>query len=147
MFRYRSLIALILVAVTSLLVSCSSPTPTAKAPTYTTDQLTQIQQYTTRLQSSRDRMLELPPLVQQKRWTDVESLIHGPLGEIRATMLRLSRNLLPSEQKAAETAAKETFEHLIAIDEAAQAQDGIKALRNYNELLKDFDAFIEKIPS
>lgn len=147
MFRYRSLIALILVAVTSLLVSCSSPTSTAKAPTYTTDQLAQIQQYNTRLQSFRDRMLELPPLVQQKRWTDVVSLIHGPLGEIRATMLRLSRNLLPSEQKAAETAAKETFEHLIAIDEAAQAQDGIKALRNYNELLKDFDAFIEKIPS
>lgn len=146
MFRYRSLIALILVAVTSLLVSCSSPTPTA-TPTYTSDQLAQIQQYNTRLQGFRDRMLELPPLVQQKRWTDVESLIHGPLGEIRATMLRLSRNLLPSEQKAAETAAKETFEHLIAIDEAAQSQDGIKALRNYNELLKDFDAFIERIPA
>jgi hypothetical protein len=62
-------------------------------------------------------------------------------------MLRLSRNLLPSEQKQAEAAAKETFEHLILIDEAAQAQDGIKALRNYNELLKDFDAFVERIPS
>jgi photosystem II protein PsbQ len=147
MFRYRSLIAIILVAITSLLVSCGNPTPTAKAPTYTTDQIAQIQQYATRLQSFRDRMLELPPLVQQKRWSDVESLIHGPLGEIRATMLRLSRNLLPSEQKQAEAAAKETFEHLILIDEAAQAQDGIKALRNYNELLKDFDAFVERIPS
>ena len=147
MLRYRSILTLILVAITTLLISCSNPTPTVKGPLYSSAQLEQIQKYTGNLQEFRGRMLELPPLVQREKWSDVASFIHGPLGELRPTMSRLARTLEPKSQKQALDASKEVFEHLILIDEASQTRDRTKALRNYNEALKDFDAFLELVPS
>lgn len=119
----------------------------AKGPLYSAAQLEQIQHYAEDVQVLRDRMLELPPLVQQQKWTDVESFIHGPLGELRVRMSRLARTLVSKEQPKALAASKDVFEHLILLDEAAQARDTTKALRNYNEALRDFDAFFELIPS
>lgn len=147
MARYRSILAFILVIITTLLVSCGNPTPTAKGPLYSTAQLEQIQRYTKDIQTLREQMLELPPLIQQQEWTDVESFIHGPLGELRAKMSRLARSLTPKAQKGTLDAAQEVFEHLIAIDEAAQTRDTNKALRNYNQTLQAFEAFFQLIPS
>lgn len=147
MLRFRSVLALILAAVTTLLVSCSSPTPVAKGPIYSADQLAQIQHYSEEVASLRDRLIELPPLVQKQQWTDVESFIHGPLGELRARMSRLARSLEPKAQAPALDSAKEVFKHLNLIDEAAQSRDTIKALRNYNETLRDFEAFFKLIPA
>jgi photosystem II protein PsbQ len=147
MARYRSVLAVVLAAVAAFLVSCGSPTATAKAPTYTSAQLAQIEQYAAEVESLRDRLVELPPLIQQQQWTDVESFLHGPMGELRVKMSRLARSLMPKAQSDAQNAAKEVFEHLIVIDEAAQTRDTTKALRNYNEALKDFDTFFQLIPT
>lgn len=147
MVRFRSILAFVLVIIATFLVSCGNATPTAKGPLYTTAQLEQIQQSAEDIQTLRDRLVELPPLIQSKQWTDVESFIHGPLGELRARMSRLARSLEPKSQKTAANAAKEVFKHLTAIDEAAKAGDTTKALFNYNQALLDFDAFFQLIPS
>ncbi|WNZ21871.1 photosystem II protein PsbQ [Leptolyngbya sp. NK1-12] len=147
MARFRSILAFVLVIVTTLLMSCGNATPTAKGPLYTDAQLEQIQRYSEEVQTLRDRMLEIPPLVQQQQWNDVESFIHGPLGELRIRMSRLARSLTPKVQKDALAAAKEVFEHLNAIDEAAQERDSVKALRNYNQALQDFESFFQFLPS
>jgi photosystem II protein PsbQ len=147
MARYRSILAFLLVIITTFLVSCGNPTPTAKGPLYTTAQLEQIQQSAQDIQRLRDRMLEIPPLVQQENWVDVISFIHGPLGELRAKMSRLARSLTPKAQKTALDAARDVFEHLNEIDSAAQARDAAKALSNYNEALKDFQTFFDLLPS
>ncbi|MCU0526702.1 MAG: photosystem II protein PsbQ [Elainella sp. Prado103] len=147
MARYRSILALILVMITTFLVSCGNPAPKIKGPLYSTTQLEQIQRYTEDVQVLRDQMLEIPPLVQQQKWVDVGSFIHGPLGELRVRMSRLARTLVPKEQEKALAAAKEVFEHLNAIDEAAQTRDTTKALSNYNEALRDFETFFGLIPS
>lgn len=146
MRRFRSFLALILVGVTTLLVSCSSPDKIAVKPTYTTDQLEQIEQYSGDLEVFRDRLQEIPALVVAKRWNDVYTLIHGPLGELRVKMSTLSRTLLPSFQANARQSAQDVFGHLNAIDEAAQARDQQKALKNYNAVLEDFDAFLNLLP-
>ncbi len=146
MARYRSILAFVLVILATVLVSCGSP-PVAKGPVYSTAQLEQIQRYSTDIQTLRDRMEELSPLITAEQWNDVGSFIHGPLGELRVRMARLARSLEPKAQPAAQTAAKEVFEHLIAIDEAAQARDSAKAVRNYGEALRDFEAFFQLIPS
>jgi photosystem II protein PsbQ len=147
MARFRSILAFVLVILTTLLVSCGSPNTAVKGPLYTTAQLEQIQTYAKNIEGLRDQMIELPPLIQQQQWIDVESFIHGPLGELRARMSRLARSLEPKAQKPALNAAKDVFEHLNAIDEAAQAGDTTKALRNYNQALQDFEAFFQLIPS
>jgi photosystem II protein PsbQ len=132
---------------TTLLVSCGSPTPVAKGPLYTDSQLEQIQKSVTEIRELRDRLVELPPMIQSQDWVDVSSLIHGPLGELRAKMARLARTLAPDAQASALESAKDVFGHLISIDEAAQSRDIQKALKNYNGTLKDFDTFFDQIPS
>lgn len=147
MARYRSILAFLLVIITTFLVSCGNPTPTAKGPLYTSAQLEQIQQSAEGIQRLRDQMLEIPPLVQKENWVDVISFIHGPLGELRVKMSRLARNLTPKAQKPALDAARDVFEHLNEIDSAAQTRDTTKALKNYNEALKDFQTFFDLLPS
>lgn len=150
MVRFRSLLTVILTVAIAFQIISVHPAAAARPasrPTYTPAQLEQIQRYATDVDELRDRLVELPTLIQQERWVDVKSLIHGPLGELRARMFRLARNLDPSAQKTAQKAAKEVFEHLVAIDEAANLRNTTKAFRDYNEALKDLDTFFGLLPS
>jgi photosystem II protein PsbQ len=144
---YRSILAGIFALFTVILVSCGAPQ--AKAPpTYSAEQITQIQSSASRLVGMRDRMGELEELIEAKNWPYVDMFIHGPLGTLREQTSRISRSLLlPSEQKTAADMAKDLFNHLEAIDAAAKANDYYQAVRNYNESLADFDAFLDLIPS
>lgn len=146
MRQYRAVVSLFIAAIAVLLVSCGGPTNVAKGPVYSPEQLAQIEKYTESVQEMRDRMLGIPPLVQQQRWTDVQSYIHGPLGEMRVRMSRLARSLEPKIQPQAVQAAKEVFEHLNLIDEATLTNDNRKALLNYNLALKDFETFFSYLP-
>jgi photosystem II protein PsbQ len=146
MRRYRAILSVLFAAIAVFLVSCSAPTQTAKGPIYTPEQIAQIQIYVADVQEMRDRLLAIPPLVQQRKWVDVQSFIHGPLGEMRIRMTRLARSLEPKVQKNALQAAKDVFEHLILIDEATQTGDDRKALLNYNLALQDFDTFLKYVP-
>ncbi len=146
MSRFRSILAICLAAITTLLVSCSNPSVTVKEPGYTVAQLEQIQQYTTDVEALRDRLQDIPSLVRTQKWNDVSSLIHGPLGELRTKMTRLARTLKPDAQKQALTVAQDIFDHLIAIDEASRDEDSRRILRNYNEAIADFDAFFLLAP-
>jgi photosystem II protein PsbQ len=147
MFRFRSILALALVAITVFLVSCGGA-PVAKGPLYSNAQLQQIQTYAAGVNKLRDRMLELPPLIQAEDWVEVGSFMHGDLGELRARMSRLARTLAPKKtQAAALDAAKEVFEHLNAIDEAVTERNTQLALKNYNAALQDFEVFLKYLPS
>jgi photosystem II protein PsbQ len=149
MLRFRSILTVVLTVVLTVLLMSSSPAEAAKAakaPSYTPAQLEQIQQYATQVEELQNRMVEIPTLIQQQRWVDVKTFIHGPLGELRIRMSRLARSLAPQSQKVAQQAAKDVFEHLVAIDEAADIKDTTKAFRNYNEALKDLDAFFDLLP-
>jgi photosystem II protein PsbQ len=146
MSRLRSLFALVLVAIAAFSVSCSSP-KIAKGPLYTPEQLAQIQNLSVDVLDIRERMLGIPPLVQQDDWGNVSTYIHGPLGELRFKMSILGRSLEPKKTKAeAADLAKKVFGHLNLIDEAVLTRDTRKALLNYNEALKDFDGFLQLVP-
>jgi|SRR6478672_5195833 len=145
MARYRSILSLILAFVTVFIVSCSSPTA-FKPPTYTSAQLEKIQGYANDLGAVRDRLPELATLIQNRKWSDVESFIHGPLGELRVQMSTVARDLLPNAQSTALETAKNVFGHLNKLDQAAKDTSYEQAIRQYAEALKDFDAFFELLP-
>jgi photosystem II protein PsbQ len=145
MGRFRSILSLFLVAIALLLVSCGNPNVN-QGPTYTSEELQQIQEYTAEVLEMRDRMQSIPPLVQKQDWVNVESYIHGPLGELRSRMFRLARALEPKVQKQAIQTARDVFEHLNKIDLAAQERNSTLAYANYNEALKDFDTFLTYVP-
>ncbi|AFZ18251.1 photosystem II protein PsbQ [Allocoleopsis franciscana] len=142
---YRSLLAVMLTLVMTLLVSCSSPTVT-KPPTYTPDKIAQIQKYASTVTDLRETMPTLATSIQNRNWTEVGSFIHGPLGELRQKMSYLTRELLPQDQKAAREAAQDLFTRLESIDLATESGNYQKAVDNYRLAIKDFDAFLQLIP-
>lgn len=145
---FRSIVAMLVVAIAIFTVGCSSGEPVDKGPLYSADEFAQIEKYTAEVEEIRERMLAIPELVQKGDWNDVQTYIHGPLGELRFRMSNLSRQLKPTKaQKEALSAAREVFEHLNAIDEATQTADVRQALENYDEALRDFDAFLDLIPT
>jgi photosystem II protein PsbQ len=144
MIRYRSILKVLIALVAVLVVSCSGPA--AKAPTYSSQQIQQIQQYASRIESASDRLSELQTLVEGKKWNDVRSFIHGPLGELRLQMVNLSRELFPSAQKQSLAQSKEIFNHFVKIDEAAQSGNSDLANRNLSEVIEDIKAFLRSVP-
>jgi photosystem II protein PsbQ len=145
MRSYRSILALILALVTTFLVSCGSPTA-VKAPTYTAEQIAQIQQLASTVAALRDKMPILEQKIQNQNWTDVGTYIHGPLGELRRNVSYLTRELLPKDQKAANEAGKDLFSRLLNIDTASTKGDYQQAVQNYQAALKDFDDLLQSIP-
>jgi photosystem II protein PsbQ len=145
MRSYRSILALILAVVTTFLVSCGSPT--AKTPpTYSSEQIVQIQKFAADVAELRDKMTTLETKIQQRNWTDVGTYIHGPLGELRQKLSYLTRELLPQERKAAAEASKDLFSRLQNLNMAAEDGDYAKAVENYRAAVKEFDQFLRLIP-
>lgn len=146
MTRIRSILALVLVCVTVLLVSCGSPAVKAP-PTYSATQIEEIQRIASKIEPTRDRMQQLATQIQNRDWNNVRSFIHGPLGQVRSDMLHLAEDLFPDAKRKALEASKGMFSHLVEIDQAAQEGNYTQAIRNYAEAIKDFDAFMQLIPN
>jgi photosystem II protein PsbQ len=145
MSLFRPLISLLLVLVSVLVVSCGDGSQ-VKAPTYSAEQLTQIQATRKNVSALTDRLPELATLIQERDWNNVKSFIHGPMGEIRTRMSGLSRELLPGTKEQALKVSKEIFEHLNKIDAAAGDNDYKLAIRNYGEAIKDLANFEKLLP-
>lgn len=146
MARHRSIFSLILVIVATFLISCGGPSVAKVPQTYTAAQVEQIQQYVPDMIALRDRMSEIPTLIQRRDWIDVNNFIHGPLGELRLKMTYVSRNLLPKDQEKARQATRDFFDHLVKIEQAAQGSDTQGAKLNYREALADIDEFLQLVP-
>jgi photosystem II protein PsbQ len=142
---FRPLLSLLLVCVAVVVVGCSDASQ-VKAPTYSAEQIAQIESASEKIVALRDRFPELATSIEERDWNNVKSFIHGPLGEIRTRMSGLSRQLFSGAQEQALAASKEVFVHLNKIDEAAGNQDYQTAIRNYAEAIKDFDVFSNLIP-
>jgi photosystem II protein PsbQ len=145
MKSYRSILALILAMVTTFLVSCGSPTA-IKPPTYTAQEIAQIEQLASTVAALRDKMPILEDKIKNRNWTDVGTYIHGPLGEVRRLITYLTRELLPTDQKAASPVAKDLFQRLENIDVASSKGNYQVAVENYQAALKDFDQFLQQVP-
>jgi photosystem II protein PsbQ len=143
---FRSFLSLVLILVTTLLVSCSSPTQ-AKVPTvYTPEKIAQLEAFVEPIDTAREKMATLKELIEQENWVDTRTFIHGPLGSLRQDLRILSSKLLPKDQGTAQKIAKELFSHFERIDAAAKDRNAGLAETQYVEAIKDFDAFLDLIP-
>lgn len=143
----RPLLAFCLAAIAVVLAACSSPAASAPPATYTESQLERVDLFASGIVALRDRLPELQGYLEAEDWPNVRNFIHGPLGDLRARMARLSRTLLPEDAEAAQAAAKELFGHLEKLDAAAEAQQRAAAETQYREALEDFDAFLARVPA
>jgi photosystem II protein PsbQ len=149
MTKYRSILALVLAFVAVFLIGFSRPVwakTKAKTPTYTSEQIAEIQTYANDVAVMRDRMPELQALIQKEDWTFVRNFIHGPLGELRFKMSAVARDLLPEAQKQARQVSTDVFNNLVGIDRAAEQSDYKLAVRNYGLAIQNLEKFFTLIP-
>ena len=145
MRRYRAVVGVLLAAIATFLVSCGGG-PEAVAPTYTPEKIAQLQNYVGRLEASRERLPELLDYIEKDNWTNVDNFTHGPLGQLRAELLRLSAQLLPADQPKAKLLSEEILEHLENIDDASSDRDYGTAITQYRQFVDDFDALFSVVP-
>ncbi|NEP45452.1 MAG: photosystem II protein PsbQ [Okeania sp. SIO2H7] len=146
MRQYRSILSLFLAVVAVFMVSCSGA-PTAQGPTYTDAEIQLLQTYKTNLQKFRDRAEELDSMIENQEWNNIKSLIHGPLGELRFRLSSVTRSLEPSLQKTADDLADDILKAVVGIDAASASFDPGATAAQYNTLVRNFDQFLDLIPT
>ena len=149
MAKYRSFLALVVALVAIVLISFASPAAArgkTKVPTYTAEQIAEIQSYAGDVAIMRDRMVELQALIQAEDWTFTRNFLHGRLGELRVKMSAVARDLLPEAQASARQIVKQVFEGLNDIDAAAKAKNYKAAIRGYGVVMSGFGEFFKLIP-
>jgi len=142
---FRPILSLILVLATTFLVSCSGPSASAP-PSYNAERMQKIATYRIPVDVAQKRLSELGKLIEEEDWIDTESFIHGPLGLIRRDMTYLSNALIPVDQDEALDLAKDVFKHFEDIDAAAQEKDYKQTINEYQQLVSDFDDYLQLIP-
>jgi|JI91814CRNA_FD_contig_121_54318_length_6760_multi_8_in_0_out_0_8 photosystem II protein PsbQ len=148
MARQRSIIASFLALLMVFLVNFSSSALAAKASTKYTDlQVLQIKKATVSLVEARDRLSKLEKLIDNRKWVDVATFIHGPLGFVRQDMSTIARNISSKEQAKLSELTKEVSQHLVQIDVAAKKGLSDVAYSNYRGAVQDLDVFLSSIPS
>ncbi|MBX2864531.1 MAG: photosystem II protein PsbQ [Leptolyngbyaceae cyanobacterium MAG.088] len=143
----RSILGVFLVAIATLLVSCSSG-PNASAPaTYSADQLSQIAIYAGRIEASKNRLPELGGYIRDENWVNIDNFIHGPLGEIRERMNRLAFQLLPADKAEALKLSDKISGDLEAMSTAVSAFDSNRTNQAYIRFAKDLVTFLNLVPT
>lgn len=145
MRRFRAVVGVLLAAVATFLVSCGGG-PEAVAPTYTPEKISQLQTYVNRIEATRKRLPELANYIEKDNWVNVDNFTHGPLGQLRSELTRLSNQLLPDDQKNAKALSAEILGHLENIDVATDNRNYESAIAQYREFVGDFDAFLSIVP-
>jgi photosystem II protein PsbQ len=145
MIRLRSALLALVMAATIAFAGLGFA-PAAQAETYTSAQKAQIEIFVPGVQDLRDQLPTIEGYIANKRWREIQTFVHGPLGELRERLSRVSRRLKGSDRATAEAASKDLFKHLVAMDEFAGQFDYKRAGNEYLAAVKAFDQFLSVVP-
>ena len=146
MLRFRPLLSLLLAFAAALLVSCGGPGTVSAPPTYTSEQLQQIQRYLPEIQSAYQRLPALNTAIQNKNWQEIRSTIRGPFGSMIQDLKYVTGHLLPDDKKAANEVSRNIFKDFIDIDRAAVDNNVESALTSFDSAVRDIEKFITQLP-
>ncbi|MEO0541780.1 MAG: photosystem II protein PsbQ [Cyanobacteria bacterium P01_A01_bin.105] len=137
---------IVIVAIAALTVSCGGNVAEAP-PTYTPEKIAQIQIYAGRLTQSQARLPELLGYIDKKNWANIDNFIHGPLGELRTQMIRLSGQLLEAEKKQVVALADDVAADLEGMSVAVEEFNQAEAYSTFDAFESDFAELINVIPT
>lgn len=142
----RTCVTWSLVAFLTLLAGCAGPT-TKVAPTYSEAQLTQIQRDLPAVLKAQARLPELAEAIEAQEWQDAIDVIHGPFGDLRERLSRVTRSLLSGDQKEAVATSRALLDDLELVDAAAHDKNQPLALKAYDAAVRDFQTFLDELPA
>lgn len=103
--------------------------------------------YAARLQQLSDRLEVLGNYVEQNRYVDVRTYIHGPLGEIRRDIAYLARGLGGEARQQAKTLGKAIADDLVKLDFAAKDFNAEQTAETYKQVKTDFNKLLQLLPN
>ena len=96
-----------------------------------------------RIEKASASLARIPNLVENKKWSQVNGVLTGPLGNLVLTMQQLSQ--LSENAKQATTLAKQVKADIIDIGQASDRKQGDKALASHQKATDDLVAFVKSL--
>ncbi len=143
--RLRSILSLLLVAVTIFCVSCGGPKVSVPT-TYSPEKIEQLQILIEPVEEAKANLDVLKGFIADQNWIDTRTYIHGPLGGLRKEMSDLTRSLLPKDQKEAKSLSQALFSDFERLDAAAKERNTVAAQREYREAANHLQGFLDLLP-
>lgn len=96
-----------------------------------------------RIDKASASLATIPTLVQNKKWSQVNGVLTGPLGNLVLTMQQLSK--LSDNYSQATNLAKQVKGDIIEIGQASDRKQGDKALAFYQKATDDLVSFVNSL--
>lgn len=91
-----------------------------------------------RLLVANTKLSEIPALAQEKKWSQIQGVLSGPMGSLAETL-----NLIIKSSPESQAAGKQVKNDLIAIGQAASKKDGAKCAAGAAQASRDLEAFVK----
>lgn len=93
-----------------------------------------------RLLGAGKKLADIPLLASQKKWSQVQAVLTGPLGSLAETLNLISKQVATPEVQAA---AKKIKADLVGIGQAAAKKDDIGCTAGATQASKDLETFVQ----
>lgn len=93
-----------------------------------------------RLQDANNRLQDIPKLATEKKWSQVQGLLTGPLGTLSQTINQIAT---PDSGKDVQAAAKKLKADLIDIGQSAAKKNAEACIAKAGQATKDLTSFLE----
>jgi len=91
-----------------------------------------------RLADANQKLADIPNLAEQKKWSQVQGVLTGPLGTLGQTLQQLA-----SSSPELQTINKSIKSNLIAIGQAASKKDGVACAKLAQKTSVELEAFVK----
>ncbi|MGF1601297.1 MAG: photosystem II protein PsbQ [Thermosynechococcaceae cyanobacterium] len=136
---YRSILISIVVLVTWFTLSLRLPEVAALERSQLGTDFSQTQQYAMRLMPLQVRFLELESLVKDKNWSEVQSFLRGPLGDLEVRLRFLENSFSLSQRGEASKRIDNLSEYLAQLDSSAVVGNQQQSLEKFYALVTEFN--------
>mmetsp|Transcript_1132 Transcript_1132/g.1538 ORF Transcript_1132/g.1538 Transcript_1132/m.1538 type:complete len:216 (+) Transcript_1132:472-1119(+) len=96
-----------------------------------------------RLSDAANRLSEIPKLAQEKKWSQVQGILTGPLGTLGQTMNYLSKDL-PSSNDAKKVSNK-VKQNILMISQEASKKNVDGCIKATEDATRDLEAFVKLV--
>eukprot|EP00980_Cylindrotheca_fusiformis_P016770 scaffold5048_cov121-Cylindrotheca_fusiformis.AAC.21 len=93
-----------------------------------------------RLQEANKRLGDIPALADQKKWSQIQGTLTGPLGTLAQTMNQIAT---PDSSAKVKEASKKVKSDMISIGQAAEKKNGAACAENARITSRDLESFVK----
>ncbi|MGB7414620.1 MAG: hypothetical protein WA902_10465 [Thermosynechococcaceae cyanobacterium] len=139
---YRSFSVIVIVVVIWFTLCLGFPEVLAVEGNQFHSDISQVQRYATKLTPLRIEILKLKPLIERGSWSEVKSLIRGPLGEFTMRLSFLEGAFPLSERTKVSRITNNLSDYLIQIDSSANVGNIQQSLETFQALTNELDGLL-----